>query len=143
MHVMASIFSRIIAGQIPGDFIFREPGWVALLDIRPTSAGHALLIPLVEVPLLADLPPATLADAGRLLARLTRAIKQVTGCPAVNVVLNDGPLAGQEVPHVHWHVVPRWPDDGRGYRFAPQAGTALGPLASSLATAWDKLDNDQ
>ena len=100
-------------------------------------------VPAMEVPLLADLPPATLADAGRLLARLTRAIKQVTGCPAVNVVLNDGPLAGQEVPHVHWHVVPRWPDDGRGYRFAPQAGTALGPLASSLATAWDKLDNDQ
>lgn len=133
---MATIFTRIIAGQIPGNFIFRGEHWCSLLDIRPSSAGHALLIPVVEGGHLAELPSATLADMGEHLARLTTTIKQVTGCPAVNVLLNDGPVAGQEVPHVHWHVVPRWPNDQLGYRFIPQTGNGLTELAERLAAAW-------
>jgi histidine triad (HIT) family protein len=134
---MPSIFSRIIAHEIPGAFIFRSPRWVAFLDVRPTHPGHALLVPVVEAALLADLPGATVAELGIHLPRLITAVKRVTGCPAVNVLLNDGPLAGQEVPHVHFHVIPRWPDDGRGYRFAPKPGVDLPALAQRLATAWE------
>ena len=133
---MATIFTRIIAGEIPGNFIFRDQEWCCLLDIRPSSLGHALLIPRHEAAFCADLPSETLASMGSYLARLTSTIKRVTGCPAVNVLLNDGPIAGQEVPHVHWHVIPRWADDLLGYRFAPQAGSGLGELAARLATAW-------
>lgn len=133
---MATIFSRIIAGQIPGNFIFQGERWVGLMDIRPSSAGHALLIPRYEAAFLADLPPDSLADMGAHLARLTSTIKRVTGCPALNAILNDGPIAGQEVPHVHWHIVPRWPDDALGYRFAPQTGAGLTELAARLAAAW-------
>jgi histidine triad (HIT) family protein len=132
---MPSIFSKIIAGQIPGNFVFRTERWVALLDIRPTSPGHTLLIPVAETTFLADLPGATQAELGLHLSRLTTAVKRVTGCPGVNVVLNDGPAAGQEVPHVHWHVVPRWPGDGRGYRFAPQPNDDLRAMAERLAAA--------
>jgi histidine triad (HIT) family protein len=134
---MPSIFSRIIANEIPGAFIFRSPRWVAFLDVRPTHPGHALLVPVAEAALLADLPGATVAELGIHLPRLTTAVKRVTGCPAVNVLLNDGPLAGQEVPHVHFHVIPRWADDGRGYRFAPKPGVDLPALAQRLAAAWE------
>lgn len=134
---MPSIFSRIIAGEIPGNFIFQGEQWVGLLDIRPTAPGHALLIPRADVPHLAQLPAVALADLGRHLVALTTAVKQVTGCPAVNVVLNDGPVAGQEVPHVHWHVVPRWPGDGHGFRFAPQPGSELSAMAAKLAAVWN------
>lgn len=133
---MPSIFSKIIAGQIPGNFVFRSERWVALLDIRPTSPGHCLLIPLAEDQHFADLPGATQTELGLHLARLITAVKRVTGAPAVNVVLNDGPLAGQEVPHVHWHIVPRWPDDGRGFRFHPQPGADLPAMAARLSAAW-------
>lgn len=136
---MASIFTRIIAGEFPGDFVFRAERWVALLDIRPTVAGHVLLIPVAETVHLADLPGATQAELGLHLARLTAAVKRVTGCPAVNVVLNDGPVAGQEVPHVHFHIVPRWANDGRGYRFSPQPGSGLAAMAADLAHAWEAL----
>ena len=134
---MASIFSRIIAGEIPGEFVFRAERWVGLLDFRPTVTGHVLLIPVAEAVHFADLPGATQAELGLHLARLVVAVKRVTGCPAVNAVLNDGPVAGQEVPHVHLHVVPRWANDGRGYRFSPQTGVGLAALAVDLRTAWN------
>jgi diadenosine tetraphosphate (Ap4A) HIT family hydrolase len=123
-----SLFSRIIAGQIPGEFVFRSERWVSFLDIRPTNPGHALLVPVYEAQFLADLPGATVAELGLHLQRLTLAVKRVTGAPAVNVVLNDGPQAGQEVPHVHFHVVPRWPGDQAGYRFRPQPGVELATM---------------
>lgn len=133
---MPTIFTRIIAGEIPGNFIFRDEHWCSLLDIRPSSLGHALLIPRYEAAFCADLPSETLASIGSYLVRLTSIIKRVSGCPAVNLLLNDGPLAGQEVPHVHWHVIPRWADDQLGYRFSPKPGSGLGELAARLSTAW-------
>ena len=138
---MASIFSRIITGGIPGEFVFRGDLWVAVLDLNPTAPGHALLIPVAEGQHLADLPAATLADLGPQLTRLVAAIKAGTGCPAVNVVLNDGPLAGQEVPHVHFHVVPRTADDGHGYRFAGKSYPpgAMPAMGATLRAAWAAL----
>ena len=132
-----SLFSRIVAGQIPGEFIFRSERWVSFMDIRPTNPGHALLVPVAEAQFLADLPGGTVAELGVYLQRLTRAIKRVSGAPAVNVVLNDGPAAGQEVPHVHFHVVPRWPGDEAGYRFRPHAGADVAGMAAQLRIAWD------
>ena len=134
---MASIFTRIIAGELPGEFVFRAERWVAFLNIRPTAAGHVLLVPVTEAVHLADLPGATQADLGVHLARLTTAVRRVTGCPAVNVVLNDGPVAGQEVPHAHFHIIPRWANDGLGYHFAPQTGVGLATLGHDLRAAWE------
>lgn len=135
---MPSIFAKIIAGQIPGQFVFRDELWVALLDIRPVSPGHVLLIPLHEAQHLAELPAPTLAALGDRLARLTAAVKTASGAPAVNVVVNDGPAAGQEVPHAHLHVFPRFPDDGKrlSWPAAPYADGELARWAERLRTAW-------
>lgn len=135
---MPTIFSKIIAGQIPGEFVFQDDLWVALLDIRPVAPGHCLLIPRVEGQFLADLPAATLAALGDRLARLTAAVKAASGAPAVNVVVNDGPAAGQEVPHAHLHVWPRFPDDGRrlSWPAAPYADGQLKDWAGRLRGAW-------
>lgn len=135
---MPSIFTKIIAGQIPGEFVFTDDLWVALLDIRPVAAGHCLLIPRAEGMHLADLPDPTLAALGDRLARLTAAVKSASGAPAVNVVVNDGPAAGQEVPHAHLHVFPRFPDDGKrlGWPAAPYAEGGLALMAAKLRAAW-------
>ncbi len=135
---MPSIFSRILAGQIPGQFVFRDDQWCAILDIRPVAAGHALLIPIHETQHLADLPAPILATLGDRLARLTTAVKAVSGASAVNVMMNDGPDAGQEVPHAHLHVIPRFPADGRklAWPAAPYAEGELAAWATRLRTAW-------
>ena len=136
---MPSLFTRIIAAEIPAHVVFRAERWVAILDIKPTAPGHALLIPIAEAQHLHELPPSTLAELGLHLARLTRAVRQATGCPAVNVVMNDGPAAGQEVPHAHLHVIPRWPDDGlRSGPFggSPAATEELTAMADRLRAAW-------
>lgn len=110
---MPSLFTRIIAGEIPGQFVFTDELWVALLDISPANPGHVLLVPRAEGQFLGDLPSATLAAMGERLTRLIAVVKRVTGCPAVNVIVNDGPAAGQAVPHAHIHVIPRFPGDGK------------------------------
>jgi histidine triad (HIT) family protein len=136
---MPSLFTRIIAGEIPGQFVFTDPVWVALLDIAPANPGHVLLIPRAEGQFLGDLPPAVLATLGGRLARLIAAVKRATGCPAVNVIVNDGPAAGQAVPHAHIHVIPRFPGDGK---LAHPHGTRytegeMERWAVELRKAWD------
>ena len=135
---MPSIFTRIIAGDIPGEFIFRDDLWVAILDISPAAPGHALLIPRAEHQYLAQLPTETLATLGDRLARLTATVKAVTGCPAVNVIVNDGPEAGQAVPHAHLHVIPRVANDGRLVhpKGSAYAAGELAAIAAKLRTAW-------
>ncbi|MBA2480509.1 MAG: HIT family protein [Planctomycetes bacterium] len=103
---MPSLFSKIIAGEVPAQFVFQDPSWVAFMDIKPTNPGHVLLVPRFETPLIAGLPPETLAELGRYAARLVATVRQVAATD-VNIVLNDGPGAGQVVPHCHFHVIPR------------------------------------
>lgn len=129
---MPSIFSRIIAGGIPGEFILNDDTWVALMDIAPAAPGHVLLVPRAECQYLAQLPTGTLATLGDRLARLTTAVKAATGAPAVNVLVNDGPEAGQAVPHAHLHIIPRFAGDGKHTH--PTGGTyAAGAMAAMAA----------
>ena len=86
---MPTIFTRIIAGEIPGQFVFKDALWAAMLDIAPAAPGHVLLVPCAEAKHLAELPAPTLAALGDRLARLTAAVKRATGAPAVNVLVND------------------------------------------------------
>lgn len=134
---MASIFTRIITGDIPGAFIFQHERWVAFLDINPVNPGHALLVPRQEVALLGDLDGASLAESAAYLARIDRAIRAVTGCDALSILLRDGPAAGQEVPHLHWHLVPRHNGD-RPHHFAGgsyASDAAREDMRSALAEA--------
>jgi len=110
---MTTLFDRIISGELPGEFIFKDARWVAFLDIKPTAFGHVLLVARQGSPFLADLPAETLGSLGAYLGRLTTVVKQVCAAPAVNVVLNDGPEAGQLIGHCHLHVIPRFEKDGR------------------------------
>lgn len=135
---MPSIFSRILAGEVPGQFVFRDELWFAILDIRPVAPGHSLLIPVAEAPYLADLPPETVAALGDRLTRLTRAVKAASGAEAVNILVNDGPAAGQEVPHAHVHVWPRFVGDGKrlGWPAAPYGAGELERWGERLRAAW-------
>jgi diadenosine tetraphosphate (Ap4A) HIT family hydrolase len=114
---MACVFCAIAAGTAPAIRIYEDDDYLAILDIRPFTRGHTLVIPKAHSVDLTDTPAATLAGmlgVGQRIARATRA----SGLAATgnNVAINDGKSAMQTVFHIHLHVIPR--RDGDKVAFA-------------------------
>ena len=99
---MPSIFTRIIDGEIPGRFVWRDEACVAFLDVRPLNRGHVLVVPRAEVDHWVDLDAET-ASHLMVVAHRVAAAQQAAGLAPDRVGLM---IAGFEVPHVHMHVVP-------------------------------------
>jgi diadenosine tetraphosphate (Ap4A) HIT family hydrolase len=96
-----TIFSRIIAGEIPGRFLWRDDRAVAFLDVRPLSPGHTLVVPVAEIDEWTDLDAETASHLMTVAHAVGNAQKQVFAPPRVGLM-----IAGFEVPHVHVHVMP-------------------------------------
>ena len=115
-----SIFLKIIAGEIPCWKLYEDAQVLAFLDIGPLSRGHCLVIPKTQYVTLDEMPPEEVAAVARVLPRLAKAVMAATGATAYNVLQNNGAVAGQEVNHVHFHIIPRGEGDGLGYRWHPK-----------------------
>ena len=98
---MASIFTRIIAGELPADFVWKDETCVAFLSIRPLRPGHTLVVPRLEIDHWLDLEPALLTHLASTAQTIGKA--QMAAFKPTRIGLL---LAGLEVPHVHFHVVP-------------------------------------
>ena len=139
---LMTIFSKILAGEIPCHRVHEDDHVLAFLDIGPLARGHVLLIPKEEKATLGELSDDTAAALGRALPRLCRAVCTATGASAYNVLQNNGAEAGQVVMHVHFHIIPRFParQDGAGLRLDWRAGEldedAAG-LAEAISAAMD------
>ena len=104
---MTCVFCAIVAGKAPAIRIYEDDDYLAILDIRPFSRGHTLVLPKHHTVDLADTPPETLADMvviGQLIANAARATELAD---ATNIAINDGRAAFQSVFHIHLHVLPR------------------------------------
>ena len=114
------VFCEILAGEEPASFLYQDDRCSAFMDIQPVNPGHLLVIPNHHARNLADLDEETGAQMFRVGRRLAGALRQSgVRCEAVNLFLADGEAAGQEVFHVHLHVIPRYPGDGFSLRFSP------------------------
>lgn len=115
------IFCRILAGEIPGSFVYRDDRSAAFMDIRPVNLGHLLVVPVRHAAHLADLDANEAADLMRI-GHAAAAALRASGlpCEGVNLFLADGEAAMQEVFHVHLHVFPRFRGDGFGLKFSPE-----------------------
>lgn len=109
------LFCKIVAGEIPCAKLLEDDSALAFLDINPIVQGHALLIPKPHVETLAELNAETAGAVLRHLPALAGALRKATGCEGLNVLQNNGQLAGQVVPHVHFHLLPRSRGDGFDY----------------------------
>jgi histidine triad (HIT) family protein len=98
---MATIFSRIINGEIPATFVHRDARSVVFMSINPLAFGHALVVPVDEVDHWVDLPDDTVAHLFAVAHRIGRAQKKAFSCERVGLI-----IAGYEVPHTHIHVIP-------------------------------------
>jgi histidine triad (HIT) family protein len=111
---MSCIFCRIVSGEIPGEVVAREPEAVAFLDVQPLADGHVLVVPRAHVARVEDLEPAAADALFRAVVRLAGPVRRALGAVGTTIGINDGEASGQTVPHVHVHIVPRWPNDGAG-----------------------------
>lgn len=111
------VFCTVLAGRAPASLVYEDDEVAAFLDLFPVHPGHTLVVPKLHVPDLVSCAPAL---AGRLMAvstELAPAIVNATGAAGFNVWTANGPVAGQDVFHLHLHVLPRHDGDSFGLRF--------------------------
>ena len=107
------VFCDIVAGREPASVVYSDETVLALLDIRPLTTGHLMVIPRAHAPYLADLDPAVGGHMFRVAQQMAAALRRSgLPCQGVNLFLADGEAAFQEVFHVHLHVIPRTVGDG-------------------------------
>ena len=115
-----TIFSKILAGEAEASWIAREHGVAAFMDLHPVNPGHALVIPERPAVGLADLDPEDGRQMFAMAQRVAAALRASDiPCDGINLILADGVHAGQEVFHVHLHVIPRVEGDAFGFQHAP------------------------
>ncbi len=132
---MSCIFCRIVAGEIAGEIVASDAAGVAFLDVQPLADGHTLVVPRAHVATLEALEPDMADGLFRLVRRLAGPVREAVGAAGTTIGVNNGSATGQTVPHVHVHIVPRWPNDGAGSvhtifphratRPLPEVGTAI------------------
>lgn len=137
---MSTIFSKILAGEIPCHRVHEDEHVLAFLDIAPLAPGHTLVIPKESKAQLHELSDESAAAIGRCLPRICRAILAETGATAFNVLQNNGAAAHQAVMHVHFHVIPKF-SDGRGLGLDwkpgsdPEAAARAARIAARIAAS--------
>jgi len=104
---MSCVFCAIVAGEAPAIRIHEDDGYLAILDIRPFTRGHTLVLTKRHTADLTDTPPQTLADMVTIGRRIALAARATELADATNIAINDGRAAFQSVPHIHLHVLPR------------------------------------
>ncbi len=139
------IFCQILAGQGEVSFVYRDEQCAAFMDIQPVNTGHVLVIPNRHATYLADLASEDGAHLMRIGQKIASAIRHSeVRCEGVNLFLADGEAAGQEVFHVHLHVIPRYRSDGFGFTFPERyfhslpARDELNLTAQNISTQVDK-----
>jgi histidine triad (HIT) family protein len=108
------VFCHILDGEIPARVVYEDDNVLAFLDANPLSRGHTLVVPKAHHERIDDLPTADRNAVFETLGRLAPSVEAAVDADGVNVGMNDGKAAGQEVPHVHGHIVPRFEGDGGG-----------------------------
>lgn len=106
------IFCKIIKGDIPSYKVYEDEKTFAFLDINPINTGHALVIPKNHVRKISEAPEEDLFALVKTLKKVIKGLEDGLGVDNLNVFVNQGEDAGQLIPHLHYHVTPRYKGDG-------------------------------
>ena len=105
------IFCKIANGEIPSTTIYEDDHHRVFFDIAPASKGHCLIVPKEHYDNIFDLDEEAAGRLFKLAAKTATALKDATGCEGMNIVQNNGEIAGQTVFHFHMHLIPRYTGD--------------------------------
>ena len=110
---MPTLFTRIINKEIPAAVLYEDSMCIAILDIFPVNKGHALVIAKEEYPTTVECPDEVLSHLIVIAKRLDVVMREKLHAAATNIVINNGVAAGQEIAHIHIHVIPRFEADNK------------------------------
>ncbi len=114
------IFCKIVKGEIPAYKVYEDEKILVFMDIEPINPGHVLIIPKKHVKLITELDDDLVEEIFKVAKKMDIVIRNSEiKCEGINFLLADGVAAGQEVPHFHVHVFPRYDNDGFGYKYPP------------------------
>ena len=113
------LFCKIIAGQIPAFKVYEDEHTFAFLDIAPFEKGHVLVVPKYHAAFLTDLRAEELSPFITAVRNVAELLLKKMPCDGFNLVQNNGVCATQVVPHVHFHIIPRW--NGHAVNWHPGA----------------------
>ncbi|MDL1966689.1 MAG: HIT family protein [Candidatus Desulfofervidus auxilii] len=106
------IFCKIIQGEIPATKVYEDEKVLAFMDINPLNDGHTLVVPKRHAETIFEIDPQDLIATMKVAQRLAIAIKKALNSDGMIVVQLNNKAAGQMVPHLHIHLIPRWENDG-------------------------------
>lgn len=108
---MDDIFEKIIKRELPAHIVYEDDLTIAFLSIEPVNKGHTLVVPKAKFKNILDGDPDTLAHIMKVAQKIAKTLVDELAADGVNLVMNNGKAAGQEVWHAHLHVVPRLEGD--------------------------------
>ena len=118
MHVTDTcVFCGIISGTIPASIVYQDDDTVAFLDLYPVHPGHTLVVPRLHLEDLVSCPPGVCGQLFEASAKLAPAVVQAANASGFNIWTANGRAAGQQVFHLHLHILPRFDEDAFGLRF--------------------------
>ena len=134
------IFCAIVKGDAPASFTHEDDSVVAFMDIQPITHGHMLVVPREHAVLMQDVNETAAMRAFRVARRLASLARHTLGASGANLLVMDGEVAFQDVPHFHIHVIPRYPGDGFGLTFpktyeTPPSRAELEAVAAAIRAA--------
>jgi histidine triad (HIT) family protein len=112
---MMCLFCKIIEGELPSYKVYEDEHTLAFLDINPVSDGHVLLVPKYHEQFVENLPDEHYEKLFSVLKKLVKPIQDAFNSPSSNIIINNGQNAGQIIPHVHVHIIPRPKPIGRNF----------------------------
>ena len=106
------IFCKIVKREIPCDFIYENEDVFVFLDIKPLHPGHVLVLPKKHFRNIFDIEDKILSEVTLIVKKMSKAVKEAVKADGINIAVNNEPAAGQLVFHSHFHVMPRYFNDG-------------------------------
>jgi len=117
---MATVFEMIIQGSIPSVKLYEDEVCLVILDINPVEKGHALVISKKPYPVFTLCPEKELSHMMEVAKKVDKKLRDALKAEGTNIIINNDPASGQEVPHLHIHVIPRYKEDGQNFGFMKQ-----------------------
>ena len=106
------LFCKIVKGELPSSKLYEDEDTLAFLDLFPVNKGHSLVIPKEHYETIFDVPSEILSKVSPVMKNVADAVKKGVNADGISIAQSNGKDAGQVIPHIHFHVMPRFKDDG-------------------------------
>ncbi len=138
------LFCKIVRGEIPSKKVYDDKNTIAFLDINPATPGHVLVVPKKHAEDITKIGEEELSDSIVVVKKISGLLMEKMNAIGVNVVQNNGKHAGQLVSHIHFHVIPRYPNDNViiTYQRAHLSESDLEEIRKKLSEEKPKRDMD-